>query len=56
MIAIKAGRGVILACGGFEFAKDIQQQFLPGWPMYGRGTTYNTGDGIRMAQQAVDDL
>lgn len=49
---IKAGRGVILACGGFEFAQDLQQQFLPGWPMYGRGTTYNTGDGIRMAQQA----
>lgn len=51
-INIKAKRGVILACGGFEFAHDIQQQFLPGWPMYGRGSTYNTGDGIRMAQQA----
>ncbi len=24
--------------------------------MYGRGTTYNTGDGIRMAQQAGADL
>lgn len=48
---IKAKRAVILACGGFEFAHDIQQQFLPGWPMYGRGSTYNTGDGIRMAQQ-----
>jgi succinate dehydrogenase/fumarate reductase flavoprotein subunit len=56
VLAIKARRGVILACGGFEFAKDIQQQFLPGWPMYGRGTTYNTGDGIRMAQQAGADL
>ena len=55
-IAIKARRGVILACGGFEFAHDIQQQHLPGWPMYGRGTTYNTGDGIRMAQQAGADL
>ncbi len=51
-INIKAGKGVILACGGFEFAEELQQQFLPGWPMYGRGTTYNTGDGIRMAQQA----
>ncbi len=55
-LAIKARRGVILACGGFEFAHDIQQQFLPGWPMYGRGSTYNTGDGIRMAQQAGADL
>ena len=51
-VNIKASRGVILACGGFEFAEDLQQQFLPGWPMYGRGTTYNTGDGIKMAQQA----
>lgn len=56
MINIKARRGVILACGGFEFAHDIQQQHLPGWPMYGRGSTYNTGDGIRMAQQAGADL
>jgi succinate dehydrogenase/fumarate reductase flavoprotein subunit len=55
-ISIKAGRGVILACGGFEFAEDIQQQFLPGWPMYGRGSTYNTGDGIKMAQQVGASL
>src|SRR4030042_2835263 len=27
-ISIKARRGVILACGGFEFAEDIQQQFF----------------------------
>jgi hypothetical protein len=32
-IFIKAGRCVILACGGFEFAEDIQRQFLLGWPM-----------------------
>lgn len=51
-LSIKAGRGVVLACGGFEFAQDIQQQYLPGWPMYGRGSTYNTGDGVKMAQQA----
>jgi succinate dehydrogenase/fumarate reductase flavoprotein subunit len=55
-ISIKARRGVILACGGFEFAEDIQQQFLPGWPMYGRGSTYNTGDGIKMAQQVGASL
>jgi succinate dehydrogenase/fumarate reductase flavoprotein subunit len=52
ILSIKARRGVVLACGGFEFAVDIQKQYLPGWPMYGRGSTYNTGDGIRMAQQA----
>ncbi len=49
---IKARRGVVLACGGFEFDFEMQKQFLPGWPTYGRGTPGNTGDGIRMAQKA----
>jgi succinate dehydrogenase/fumarate reductase flavoprotein subunit len=52
LISIKARRGVILACGGFEFDFEMQKQFLPGWPTYGRGTPGNTGDGIRMAQKA----
>jgi succinate dehydrogenase/fumarate reductase flavoprotein subunit len=51
-MVIKARRGVILACGGFEFDFEMQKQFLPGWPTYGRGTPGNTGDGIRMAQKA----
>ncbi len=50
-ISIKARRGVVLACGGFEFDFEMQKQFLPGWPTYGRGTPGNTGDGIRMAQK-----
>ena len=49
---IKANRGVVLGCGGFEFDFDMAKQFLPGWPVYGRGTPYNTGDGIRMCQKA----
>lgn len=48
---IKAKRGVVLATGGFEFDFEMQRQFLPGWPVYGRGTPYNTGDGIKMAQK-----
>jgi succinate dehydrogenase/fumarate reductase flavoprotein subunit len=51
-ISIKANKGVILGCGGFEFDFEMQKQFLPGWPTYGRGTPGNTGDGIRMAQKA----
>ncbi len=47
---IKARRGVILCCGGFEFDFEMQKQFLPGWPIYCQGTPGNTGDGIRMAQ------
>jgi succinate dehydrogenase/fumarate reductase flavoprotein subunit len=49
---INARKGVVLACGGFEFDFETQKQFLPGWPTYGRGTPGNTGDGIRMAQKA----
>ena len=49
---IRARRGVVLCCGGFEFDFEMQKQFLPGWPIYGQGTPGNTGDGIRMAQQA----
>ena len=33
-ISIKAARGVVLACGGFEFDFEMQKQFLPGWPTY----------------------
>jgi len=51
-ISIKAAKGVVLACGGFEFNFEMQKQFLPGWPTYGRGTPGNTGDGIKMAQKA----
>ena len=49
---IKAKKGVILACGGFEFDFEMQKQFLPAWPIYSQGSPGNTGDGIRMAQQA----
>ena len=48
---IKAKKGVILCCGGFEFDFEMQKQFLPGWPIYCQGSPGNTGDGIRMAQQ-----
>jgi succinate dehydrogenase/fumarate reductase flavoprotein subunit len=48
---LKARKGVILACGGFEFDFEMQKNFMPGWPIYGRGTPYNTGDGIKMCQK-----
>ena len=49
---IMAKKGVILCCGGFEFDFEMQKNFLPGWPIYCQGSPGNTGDGIRMAQQA----
>lgn len=51
-INIKSKRGVILACGGFEFDYAMQAQYLPAWPIYCQGSPGNTGDGIRMALKA----
>jgi succinate dehydrogenase/fumarate reductase flavoprotein subunit len=50
-INIKAARGVVLGTGGFEFDFEMARQFLPGWPVFGRGTPHNTGDGIKMSQK-----
>ncbi len=55
-INIKANKGVVLACGAFEFNPDMQRQYLPAWPIYGYGTPGNTGDGTLMAEAAGADL
>jgi succinate dehydrogenase/fumarate reductase flavoprotein subunit len=47
---IKARRGVILACGGFEGNPEMKAQFFEGHPIYNAAAGTNTGDGIRMAQ------
>jgi succinate dehydrogenase/fumarate reductase flavoprotein subunit len=47
-----ARRAVVLTCGGFEASADLQRQFWPTPPMRPVATHSNTGDGIRMAQQA----
>ena len=55
-IRIKATKGVILTCGGFENNQDMIRNFLPGVPFcYTSGSPYNEGDGIRMAMQAGAD-
>ena len=43
---------VVLACGGFESSAEMRAQYLgPNWDLAKvRGTKFNTGDGIRMAQ------
>lgn len=52
---IKARRGVILTCGGFEYNAEMQRTYL-GLSLYALGTPANTGDGIRMAQDVGADL
>jgi succinate dehydrogenase/fumarate reductase flavoprotein subunit len=54
--AIRARRGVILACGGFEADPALQAQFWQGQPVLSAAVRGNTGDGIRMAQHLGADL
>lgn len=50
-IRIKARRGVVLACGGFENNEQMRRQFFGTLPVYPLCTLTNTGDGILMAQK-----
>jgi succinate dehydrogenase/fumarate reductase flavoprotein subunit len=47
---IRARRGVVLACGGFEGDAEMQRQFWQIKPVLSAAVRSNTGDGIRMAQ------
>ncbi len=51
-VEVRASGGVILACGGFEFDPQMLQDFMEVPVVYPMGHPGNTGDGIRMAQQA----
>ncbi len=49
-VRVRASKGVVLACGGFECDEETKRQFWqmqPVLPVMGR---QNTGDGLRMAQ------
>jgi succinate dehydrogenase/fumarate reductase flavoprotein subunit len=49
-VYIKAKRGVILACGGYEGNPKMWSYFnYPAMEVFPGGTPYNTGDGIFMA-------
>jgi succinate dehydrogenase/fumarate reductase flavoprotein subunit len=47
---VRAKKGVVLACGGFEGSAAMQEQFWEGKPILPCAACRNTGDGIRMAQ------
>jgi 3-oxosteroid 1-dehydrogenase len=56
VITVHARRGVILACGGFEWDESLVGAFLRG-PMHGAvSPPNNTGDGLRMAMAHGADL
>lgn len=48
-VLVKAAKGVVLSCGGYEF-NDKLKLFLPTAPVYFYGNPGNTGDGVLMAQ------
>ncbi|MDD5701928.1 MAG: FAD-dependent oxidoreductase [Dehalococcoidales bacterium] len=54
-IRIKAERGVILTCGGFQYNEEMQLNYL-GLKYYAQGCKGNTGDGIKMALEVGADL
>ncbi len=53
---IRARKGVILTCGGFEACSEMQSQYFQGGPIMPGSFLGNTGDGIRMAQKVGADL
>ncbi len=56
-IAVRARRGVVLTCGGFENNQQMIRDYLPGVPYcYTSGSPYNEGDGITMAMSVGADL
>jgi succinate dehydrogenase/fumarate reductase flavoprotein subunit len=48
-LTVKARRGVILACGGFDYNDWLKLHNLRVSPTYGTGSPGNTGDAITMA-------
>jgi succinate dehydrogenase/fumarate reductase flavoprotein subunit len=56
-VYVKARRGVVLTCGGFENNQEMIRNYLPGIPYcYTSGSPYNEGDGITMAMSVGADL
>lgn len=56
-VHVKARRGVVLTCGGFENNQEMIRNYLPGIPYcYTSGSPYNEGDGIAMAMAVGADL
>jgi succinate dehydrogenase/fumarate reductase flavoprotein subunit len=55
-IRIAASRSVILAAGGFANNREMTRNYLRLSRVIPQGSPWNTGDGIRMAQQLGADL
>lgn len=56
LVNVKASRGVVMTCGGYEFNDKIKLNSLRIFPTHFYGNPENTGDGIRIAQDVGADL
>ncbi len=54
-LRVRARRGVILTCGGFEYDRTMHRNYI-GQTFYGMCNPANTGDGIRLAAEIGADL
>lgn len=52
----ETARGVVLACGGFEWSPELVRRFTAGPMTHPIGNPANEGDGLRMAMAAGADL
>lgn len=55
-LSVRARNGVVLACGGYENNEEMVENYTQRERMYPLGSTYNTGDGIKMALEAGADI
>ena len=55
-IAVRAKRGVILCCGGFEYNDEMIGNYLVPSPLAHEGWIYNTGDGVRMGMEVGAEM
>jgi hypothetical protein len=51
-VLVNTRRGVVLASGGFGGDEELKQNYLRAYPMYFYGNPANSGDAVRMAQDA----
>ena len=56
LLNVRARNGVVMAMGGYENNEEMVESFTQRERMYPLGSTYNTGDGIRMAIEVSADL
>ena len=56
-VLVKARKGVVLTCGGFENNQEMIRNYLTGLPYcYTSGSPHNEGDGVTMALAVGADL